>query len=89
MNSELSMDQALIEKLAKILEANLDKEHFGVKELAKEIELSRSQLNRKLQSIRENQPVNLFENLDLKKLWLCCKTMWQPLQRLPLPNIKC
>ena len=52
MNSELSMDQALIEKLTHILEVNLDKEYFGVKELAKEAGLSRSQLLRKLKSIK-------------------------------------
>lgn len=51
MNSELSMDQVLIEKLTNILEVNLDKEHFGVKELAKEAGLSRSKLHSKLHSI--------------------------------------
>ncbi len=51
MNSELSMDQVLIEKLTNILEVNLDKEHFGVKELAIEAGFSRSQLHRKLKSI--------------------------------------
>ena len=49
MNGELSMDQALVEKITKILEVNLDQEDFGVKELANAVGISRSQLNRKLQ----------------------------------------
>ena len=67
MNSELSMNQALIEKLTKILEVNLDKEHFGVKELAKEANLSRSQLHRKLISISGMSTSRFIRNYRLKK----------------------
>jgi len=48
MSSELSMDHALINKLNTVLEANLDNELFGVKELTEEIGMSRAQLHRKL-----------------------------------------
>jgi pentatricopeptide repeat protein len=67
MNSELSMDQALIEKLTNILSANLDREHFGVKELAKEAGLSRSQLNRKLQSITGKSTSKFIREFKLEK----------------------
>ncbi len=67
MNSELSMDQALIEKLNKILEVNLDKEYFGVKELAFEAGLSRSQLHRKLQSIKGKSSSKFICEFRLKK----------------------
>ena len=67
MNSELSMDQALIGKLTKILEVNLDREHFGVKELAKEAGLSRSQLHRKLISITGKSTCRFIRDYRLDK----------------------
>ncbi len=67
MNSELSMDQVLIEKLTKILDVNLDKENFGVKELAKEAGLSRSQLHRKLKSIKGKSASRFIREFRLKK----------------------
>ena len=48
MAGEDSMDQEFIKKLTKILEVNLEKDQFGVKELIKEVGLSRTQLYRKL-----------------------------------------
>lgn len=48
MAVEDSMDQEFIKKLTKILEVNLEKDQFGVKELTKEVGLSRTQLYRKL-----------------------------------------
>jgi TolB-like protein/AraC-like DNA-binding protein/Tfp pilus assembly protein PilF len=67
MNSGLSMDQALIGKLTKILEVNLDREHFGVKELAKEAGLSRSQLHRKLLSITGKSTSRFIRDYRLEK----------------------
>ena len=67
MNSELSMDQALIEKLTKILEVNLDKENFGVIELAIEAGLSRSQLHRKLKSIVGKSASRFIREYRLQK----------------------
>ncbi|NNL16094.1 MAG: helix-turn-helix domain-containing protein [Flavobacteriaceae bacterium] len=61
------MEQVLIEKLNKILEINLDKERFGVRELAKEAGLSRSQLNRKLQSTKGKSTCNYIREFRLKK----------------------
>ncbi len=67
MNSELSMDQALIEKLTKILEVNLEREHFGVKEFTKEAGLSRSQLHRKLLSITGKSTSRFIRDYRLEK----------------------
>ena len=67
MNSEFSMDQVLIEKLTKILQVNLDKEHFGVKELASEAGLNRSQLHRKLQSIKGKSASCFIREFRLEK----------------------
>ncbi len=67
MNSELSMDQVFIEKLTNILEVNLDKEQFGVKEFAKEAGLSRAKLHRKLQSITGKSSSKFICEYRLKK----------------------
>jgi len=48
MNKLFSMDFAFTTKLNEIIHANLENEHFGVKELAREIGMSRFNLNRKL-----------------------------------------
>ena len=48
MTEKLSMDDALVQKLKEILEANLSNENFGVSELAAEAGISRSQLHRRL-----------------------------------------
>ncbi len=67
MNSELSMDNALLKKLTNILEVNLEKEDFGVKELAKEAGLSRSQLYRKLQSLTGKSTSRFIRDYRLEK----------------------
>ena len=67
MISKLSMNQVLIEKLINILEVNLDKENFGVKELAKEAGLSRSKLHRKLKSIEGKSSSRFIREFRLQK----------------------
>ena len=67
MNSELSMDQILIEKLTNILEVNLDKENFGVKEFANEAGLSRSKLHRKLKSLTGKSASRFIREFRLQK----------------------
>jgi len=51
MANELSMDQTFIKQLDDLIEAHLEDEQFGVKELAQELGLSRSQLHRKLNGL--------------------------------------
>ena len=59
MPGELPMSDSFYEKLALIVEANLENEHFGANELVQEVGLSRSQIHRKLKSI-SGQSVNQF-----------------------------
>lgn len=61
------MNQVLIEKLTNILEVNLDKEHFGVKEFAKEAGISRSKLHRKLKSITGKSASRFIREFRLQK----------------------
>ena len=51
MYEQESMDQQLLKRLNQAIEDNLQNEHFGVTELADAAGLSKSQLNRKLQSL--------------------------------------
>ena len=51
MNDQSHIDHAFIRKLTEIIQANLENENFGVKELARETGMSRFNLNRKLHSI--------------------------------------
>ncbi|MGB5437635.1 MAG: helix-turn-helix domain-containing protein [Maribacter sp.] len=67
MGNEQSMDRVFIKKLAELLEANLENERFGVKELAQEIGISRSQLHRKLQSINGKSASRFIRDYRLGK----------------------
>jgi len=64
------MDQALIEKLTKIIEVNLDKEDFGVKKLAKKAGLSRSKLHRKLHAIKGKSTSEFIREHRLEKAFI-------------------
>ncbi len=59
MSLSFSSDSEFIEKLSKVVEANLADESFGVKQLAQKIRMSRTQLHRKIKSIN-NQSVSQF-----------------------------
>lgn len=67
MDQQLSMDQKFLASLTGILEVNLDREHFGVKELAKEIGLSKSQLLRKLTSLKGKSTSQFIREYRLQK----------------------
>ena len=67
MANELSMDQAFIKKLNDLLEENLDNEHFGVKQLAEKVGLSRSQLHRKLKAIEDKSASRFMRHYKLRK----------------------
>lgn len=58
-NNQLSQNDALIEKLTRIVLNNLQNEQFGVSELSKLAGISRSYLHRKLTLIR-NQSISQF-----------------------------
>ncbi|MGB5665970.1 MAG: helix-turn-helix domain-containing protein [Maribacter sp.] len=67
MANELSMDQAFIKKLNALLEINLENEHFGVKQLAEKVGLSRSQLHRKLKAIEGKSASRFIRHYRLRK----------------------
>jgi AraC-like DNA-binding protein len=61
------MHSELIKKLTNLVEANLANENFGPEELAKEADMSHSNLNRKLKSTN-NQTISQFiREIRLKK----------------------
>ena len=67
MGSEHSMDGVFIKKLTELLEANLENEHFGVKELAETMGVSRSQLHRRLQTIEGKSTSRFIREFRLGK----------------------
>ena len=58
---------AFTRKLNEIIHANLEKEHFGVKELAREIGMSRFNLNRKLHFIHHKTINQYIREVRLQK----------------------
>jgi len=61
------MDLAFTGKLNEIIHANLENEHFGVKELAREIGMSRFNLNRKLHFIHRKTINQYIREVRLQK----------------------
>lgn len=59
MSVGLLPDSEFIQKLIRIVEANLADENFGVRELAHKVKISRTQLHRKIKSVN-NQSVSQF-----------------------------
>lgn len=62
-----SMDQEFINRLTELLESNLENEHFGVSELAKEMGISRSQLHRKIHAIHNKSSSQFIREFRLKE----------------------
>ncbi len=67
MVSEYSMDEKFLFRLTQILEAALEDERFGVKELAREAGLSKSQLLRKLQALKNKSTSQFIREFRLQK----------------------
>ncbi len=67
MSDELSMDQVLIIKLYDVLDANLENEQFGVKELTKTVGMSRAQLHRKLHELTGKSTSQFIREYRLEK----------------------
>lgn len=65
--SAVSVDQKFLEKTINIIEAHFEDEQFGVENLAEEVNMSVSQLNRKLNAL-VNQPAGqLIRSLRLQR----------------------
>lgn len=73
MGEPLSMDEAFISKLNKILEENFHNEHFGVNELAQSAGVSRSKLHRKLIAIKGQTASEFIKLFRLRKAYSLLK----------------
>ncbi|BAX81436.1 hypothetical protein ALGA_3136 [Labilibaculum antarcticum] len=62
-----SMDQVFLKKLTLVIEENLTNEQFGVKDLAKEMSMSRSQIHRKLKALTQQSISKFICEIRLKK----------------------
>ncbi|PTX41495.1 TolB-like protein [Christiangramia gaetbulicola] len=67
MSGQQSIDEKFIQRLTEILEENLEKEHFGVRELAAAVGVSRSQLHRKLKAINGKSTSQFIREFRLDK----------------------
>ncbi len=67
MATETSMDNEFQQRLMAILDGHLENEHFGVKELASEVGLSKSQLLRKLKVLKNKSTSQFIREYRLKK----------------------
>lgn len=67
MNDLSSIDHAFTRKLTEIIQANLENENFGVKELAHAIGMSRFSLNRKLQLINQKTVTQFIREVRLQR----------------------
>ena len=67
MDQEPSMDKSFLEKVQLAIENNLANENFGVDELAHEIGISRSQLHRRLKSLKLQSASQMIREFRLKK----------------------
>ncbi|WP_073118302.1 hybrid sensor histidine kinase/response regulator transcription factor [Reichenbachiella agariperforans] len=67
--SILSADKVFLEKIKKSIEENYSQESFTVESLAENLNMSRSQLNRKLQSLISTPPKSLIREFRLQKAY--------------------
>lgn len=72
-----NIDKEFIGRLQQIMEENLDNEHFGVSELAKAANMSRSNLHRKVHAYNRNSTSQFLREFRLKKAMemLCNKEL--------------
>lgn len=62
-----STQKTFIEKLSKIIEANMSNEHFSVEILCGELGMSRSQLHRKLKAVTNQSTTEFIRNFRLQR----------------------
>ena len=67
MDQELPMSHAFYEELARVVEANIEKEQFGANELVREVGLSRTQIHRKLKSITGQSISQFIREIRLRR----------------------
>ena len=80
--STISIDQVFLEKTMKIIESNFEDENFSVDLLAQQMNMSISQLNRKLNALIDQAPGHLIRTLSFATCSRSFKTiMLELLQR--------
>ncbi len=67
MTVNANEDQAFLNRLTEITEANLNNEQFGVSELVREIGMSRSYIHRRLKSISNQSVSHFIRSVRLEK----------------------
>jgi len=67
MNSNTGNDKAFLDRLTSIVEANLNDENFGVRELADKMRMNRSSVHRKLKSITKKPVSEFIREIRLQK----------------------
>jgi signal transduction histidine kinase/ligand-binding sensor domain-containing protein/DNA-binding response OmpR family regulator len=65
--STISIDQAFLEKTIKTIESNFEDEQFSVDKLAEQLNMSISQLNRKLNALIDQPPGHLIRTYRLQR----------------------
>ncbi|MGA9294875.1 MAG: ATP-binding protein [Ignavibacteriaceae bacterium] len=65
--SAVSADQEFLQKTLKVIEAHFESEHFSVEKLAEEVNMSISQLNRKLNALIDQPAGQLIRSLRLQR----------------------
>jgi two-component system, sensor histidine kinase ChiS len=65
--SSVSVDQAFLEKIVKTIETHFEDEYFSVESLADHVNMSLSQLNRKLKALIGQPPGQLISSLRLHR----------------------
>ncbi|MFW5663623.1 MAG: ATP-binding protein [bacterium] len=65
--STVSVDQAFLEKIVKTIETHFEDEQFSVEILAENVNMSVSQLNRKLKALIDQTPGQLISSLRLQR----------------------
>ena len=61
-----SADETFLQKALEIVELNLENEHFSVEELAKEVNMSRSQLHRKISALTGKSASHFIRSIRLQ-----------------------
>ena len=69
MNVTYLPEQQFLSKLKEIILSNLEKESFGVKDLAREAGVSSSMLRRRFIAFQKNRSASLLVKFDYTKLW--------------------
>lgn len=64
---ELSKNESFLQKAEEIVLTNLENEEFGVKELAHQIGISRSQLYRRLKGLKSKSISQFIREIRLKE----------------------